>query len=202
MRSFQRCLGYCTRIRWQFLHTFADAFQGCYKNGTNGTRDYRSFAALYLLFRIVLLMAFIFPMTYQWLIQIPLPVVVSLLFAYFRPYKNNYFNVIDGLAFVLLALTIFLIMYAVRANPFPLQILCVVGLIPFLYLISFVLYKLLSRVALFRTCCSQIEKVFQARTKIQHLMNCHFAKSRSIGRRRIGIKASFSIPLMFGNNVT
>ena len=46
MRSFQRCLGYCTRIRWQFLHTFADAFQGCYKNGTNGTRDYRYFARL------------------------------------------------------------------------------------------------------------------------------------------------------------
>ena len=23
MRSFQRCLGYCTRISWQFLHTFA-----------------------------------------------------------------------------------------------------------------------------------------------------------------------------------
>ena len=50
MRSFQRCLGYCTRIRWHFLHTFADAFQGCYKNGTNGTRDYRYFAGLYLLF--------------------------------------------------------------------------------------------------------------------------------------------------------
>ena len=31
MRSFQRCLGRCTRIRWQFLHTFADAFQGGYK---------------------------------------------------------------------------------------------------------------------------------------------------------------------------
>ena len=39
MRSFQRYLGYCTRIRWQFLHTFANAFQGCYKNGTNGSRD-------------------------------------------------------------------------------------------------------------------------------------------------------------------
>ena len=39
MRSFQRCLGYCTRTSWQFLHTFADTFQGCYKNGTNGTRD-------------------------------------------------------------------------------------------------------------------------------------------------------------------
>ena len=139
MRSFQRCLGYCTRIRWQFLHTFADTFQGGYKNGTNGTWDYRYFAGLYLLFRIVLLVAFIFSLNYQWLILIPLPIFVSLMFAYFRPYKNNYFNIIDGLAFVLLALTIFLIMYATRANPFPVQILYVVGLIPFLYFISFIL---------------------------------------------------------------
>ena len=169
MRSFQRCLGYCTRIRWQFLHTFADAFQGGYKNGTNGTRDYRYFAGLYLLFRIVLLVAFIFSMHYRWLILIPFSVIVSLMFTCFRPYKNNYFNIIDGLAFVLLALTFFLIMYATRANPFPLQILYVVGLIPFLYFISFILYKLLPRVALFRTCCSKIGKVLYTRNENQHL---------------------------------
>ena len=91
MRSFQRCLGYCTRIRWQFLHTFADAFQGCYKNGTNGTRDYRYFAGLYLLFRIVLLAALISPMAYMWLILVLFAVVVSLSFSLFRPYKTNFF---------------------------------------------------------------------------------------------------------------
>ena len=68
MRSFQRCLGYCTRIRWQFLHTFADAFQGCYKNGTSGTWDCRYFAGLYLLIRIVALVVFIVSANYQWLI--------------------------------------------------------------------------------------------------------------------------------------
>ena len=89
MRSFQRCLGYCTRIRWQFLHTFADAFQGCYKNGTNGTCDYRYFAGFYLFFRIVLLAGFVSPSPYMWLTLIPFPAVVSLSVAYFRPYKNN-----------------------------------------------------------------------------------------------------------------
>ena len=177
MRSFQRCLGHCTRIRWQFLHTFADAFQGGYKNGTSGTWDYRYFAGLYLLFRIVLLVAFIFPVTYQWLILIPLPVIVSLLFAYFRPYKNKYFNIIDGLAIVTLALTIFFIMYAIRGNPFPIQILFVVGLSPLLYFISFVLYKLLHRVSPFRTCCSRIGKVLQGRNKNQHL---HFERGDNI----------------------
>ena len=114
-------------------------------------------------------MAYIFPITYQWIIQIPFSVIVSLLFTCFRPYKNNYFNTIDGLAFVLLGLTIFLIMYADRANPFPVQILFAVGLIPLSYFTSFVLYKLLSRVVLFCTCCRRIGKVLQARNGNQHL---------------------------------
>ena len=177
MRSFQRCLGYCTRIRWQFLHTFADAFQGCYKNGTSGNWDYRYSSGLYLLLRIVALLVLIFPATYQWLILVPLPVIVSLLFAYFRPYKNNYFNIIDGLAFALLALTMYLIMYGVKDNPFPMQILYVVGLIPFLYFISFILYKILSRVSLFHTCCSRIREWLQGRNENQHL---HFERGDNI----------------------
>ena len=164
MRSFQRCLGYCTRIRWQFLHTFADAFQGCYKNGTNGTRDCRYFAGLYLFFRAVLLVGFISLNGYMWLIVILIPVVVSLLFAHFRPYKNDYFNIIDNLAFALLALSTFLIMYAAHTKYIPIQLLYAILLIPFLYFISFILYKIFSRVALFRSCCRKIREKFQARS--------------------------------------
>ena len=167
MRSFQRCLGYCTRIRWQFLHTFADAFQGCYKNGTNGTRDYRYFTGLYLM---VLLVILIFPLAYTWLILIPFPVAASLLFAYFRPYKNNFFNIIDCLAFsVLVALTIFLIMYGMKVNSFPIEVPYVMGLIPFLYFISFILYKILSWVALFHTCCTRIGEILKARKENHQL---------------------------------
>ena len=170
MRSFQRCLGYCTRIRWQFLHTFADVFQGCYKNGTNGTRDYRYFAGLYLLFRMVLLLTFIFPLVYMWLILIPFPVAVSLLFAYFRPYKNNFFNIIDCLAFsVIVALTIFLIMYGMQVNSFRVELLYALLLIPFLYFISFILCKILSRVALFHTCCTRIGEILKARKENRQL---------------------------------
>ena len=166
MQSFQKCLSYCTRIRWLFLHTFADAFQGCYRNGTNGSLDYRYFAGLYLFFRIVILAAFLSPAPYMWLILIPFSVVVSLLFAYFRPYKNNLFNIIDGLAFALVALANYLILYAIRIKSFPVQLLYVIGFIPFLYFIVFILYKIFSQVALFRTCCSRIVK---AKYKNQHL---------------------------------
>ena len=42
--TFQKMLG-CLKIRWQALHIFADVFQGCYKNRTDGKYDYRYFAA-------------------------------------------------------------------------------------------------------------------------------------------------------------
>ena len=169
MRSFQRCLGYCTGIRWQFLHTFADAFQGCYKNGTNGTRDYRYFAGLYLLFRITILVAFIAPTVYMWLMIILIPAVVSLLFALFRPYKKNWLNYIDSLGIGLLGLTTFLIMYAFQTRQVLISAVLYVTLsIPLLYFVLFILYKTLSQVALFRTCCRKIGEVLRARTENQH----------------------------------
>ena len=171
MRSFQRCLGYCTRIRWQFLRTFADVFQGCYKNGTNGTRDYRYFAGLYLLFRIVLLAAFISSNLYMWLILIPFSAAVSLLFSLFRPYKNNYFNIIDCSAFALLTLTMFLLMFEITAKPFPIQLPYVLMLIPSLHFILLILYKILIRVPLFQTCCRRIAEKIQAKNKNKHLHN-------------------------------
>ena len=53
LKSFQNYLNY---HQWgcPALHTFADAFQGCYKNGTAGTRDYRWFAGVHLFMRFVL----------------------------------------------------------------------------------------------------------------------------------------------------
>ena len=168
MRSFQRCLGYCTRIRWQFLHTFADVFQGCYTNGINGTRDCRYFAGLYLFARIALLGTFSSPLvfTHTWLITIPFPVVVSLLFAYFRPYKNN---IIDSSVFASLALGIYFITYAMTGKPFPIQLFFMMAIIPVLYFILFILYKILSCMALFQTCYSKIRGLLQARNENQHL---------------------------------
>ena len=51
-RWFQKCLN-CCRLQGQVLHTFMDAFQGCYTDGTNDSRDCRWFAGLYLLTRIL-----------------------------------------------------------------------------------------------------------------------------------------------------
>ena len=100
---------------------------------------------------------------YNFLIAILISVVVSLLFAHFRPYKNNYFNIIDSLGFALSALLALLIMYAMHNRHIPIQLLQLILLIPFLYFISFILYKIFSRVAPFRSCCRKIGVKFRAR---------------------------------------
>ena len=51
-RLFHQILFLLRFQRWDILHHIMNIFQGWYKDGTEGTRDYRSFSALYLLFRV------------------------------------------------------------------------------------------------------------------------------------------------------
>ena len=105
-RTFQKCLN-CCGLRCLPLHIFMDAFQGCYKNGTDGTRDYRYFAGLYLLFRV-----WPFSDIFSYFIALHRNTVLTIVifsfsFALCRPYKNNCFNVVDCLFHAILALVAF-----------------------------------------------------------------------------------------------
>ena len=145
VKTFQKCLGCCGR-RWLALHAFADVLQGCYKNGTNGTRDCRYFAGLYLVFRIVLLPAVyggsIFGY-YDEVVSTVCLVTASLLFLLFRPYKNSsWLNIWDSIAFSLYGFAIFSIMYSKYVAPIPLEIADVIGVVPPAYMIIYVIYRL------------------------------------------------------------
>ena len=145
MKIFQKCLGCCGR-RLLALHAFADVLQGCYKNGTNGTRDCRYFAGLYLVLRIVLLPAVyggsIFGFYDYMVLTVPL-VTASLLFLLFRPYKNSsWLNIWDSFAFSLYAFVVFCIMYSKYVASVPVQIIEVIGALPSVYLVIYVIYKL------------------------------------------------------------
>ena len=60
---FQRCLNK-HNLSFQALHIFMDAFQGSYKNGTNGTKDYRCFAAGNLILMIAIYLSLICEMIF------------------------------------------------------------------------------------------------------------------------------------------
>ena len=84
---------------FQALRTFTDAFQGCFKDGTNGTRDCRYFAAVYLLTRIVLFATY--ALAYEGTdfasLSSLLLIVLACLVATVRPYSQKFtlYNYVD-----------------------------------------------------------------------------------------------------------
>ena len=105
---FHKCLNHF-HLRLLPLHAFVDAFQGCYKDGTNGTRDCRYFAALQLILR--LLLPFIFLITGQAMLSLFLYAVVLGLylthFVHVQPYKMMVCNKRDLLLLMTLLFTAF-----------------------------------------------------------------------------------------------
>ena len=106
MRCFQQCLG-CCGIRWHALPIFIDAFQGCYKDGTNGTRDCRYFAAAFFFVRILLFIIFALNQTgifYGAALVVFIPLVIAIVIM--QPYKPRFstYNAVDSVLFLLLAL--------------------------------------------------------------------------------------------------
>ena len=85
-RLFQQCLNHCN-LSFQALHTFMDAFQGSFKNGTDGTRDCRYFAALYLILRVAVYLSLVGDMLFLKYWYTMLVVLVFLgVFTIYRPF--------------------------------------------------------------------------------------------------------------------
>ena len=132
-RTFQKCLN-CCGLRCLPLHIFMDAFQGCYKNGTDGTRDYRYFAGLYLLFRFLVASDLLNCVISNNKNPFFFVAIFSFSFALCRPYKNNCFNVVDCLFHAILALFLFflfLLSASVPLRSFLLLLFCT----PLFYLV-------------------------------------------------------------------
>ena len=107
MRCFHQCLS-CCGVRWHALPIFIDAFQGCYKDGTNGTRDCRYFAAAFLFVRILAFIIFALSPTgmfYGAVLLVLIPLVIAIVII--QPYKPRFstYNVVDSVLFLVLALT-------------------------------------------------------------------------------------------------
>lgn len=105
------------KLRSAFLTTFTDAFQGCYKDSSDGGRDCRFFAGLYFVMRVVIFATYSFIGDYLMLyatLQV-LIVTMAALFVIFRPYKKDIYNKLDPLIFIFYSVLITLIMLARKA---------------------------------------------------------------------------------------
>ena len=106
MRCFQQCLG-CCGVRWHALPIFIDAFQGCYKDGTNGTWNCRYFAGAYFFARILFFVTYVLSHTelfYGATLFVFVPLVIIIVIV--QPYKPSYstYNAVDSVLVLLAAL--------------------------------------------------------------------------------------------------
>ena len=96
-KLFRRCVSCCGFRRWHALHKFVESFQGQYKDGTNGTRDFRMISASFLIIRILIIFTFLNRNYHTWSLsyQIALFASVTCIYAIIRPYKFNYMTMVD-----------------------------------------------------------------------------------------------------------
>ena len=155
---FQKILNACN-LRCQALHIFMDAFQGCYKNGTDGTRDCRYFSVMYLLVRIFFFIAIAVTFSSSIYVASFLVGVIfslfALLFTFVQPYKTPVYNVVDTVLLATVALIYFSIvgegllyqLFITDAHHPHLTILVIIMLsifvsVPLIYMTAMVLYWL------------------------------------------------------------
>lgn len=102
-RPFQKFLN-CCGISSHALHAFADAFNGCYKNGTNGKRDCRNFTGFYLFVRVVYITFYALSLRSGALSYCKLLSVCLFISSLASPYKSKLFNILDSFDLTLVAL--------------------------------------------------------------------------------------------------
>lgn len=137
------------------LNIFVEKYYSCYRDGTEGGKDMRSFASMYFILR--LMHTLIFQMT--WISFSSSLVTIAVLYtayaitiALVRPYKKTYMNVLDSLIMANLALL------ALMFNKFYLEdsnaslallyaiIIAIFSNLPLLSLSGFIAYRILRRI--------------------------------------------------------
>ena len=113
-KCFKLCLEKCGFKRWHALAIVMDVFQGWYKDGTNGTRDYRALSALYMILRIGFASEFILVLMFQyqtrynsfeWSLPSLIHIGLGCFFLTVKPYKKTWMSTIDGLVLILLGMS-------------------------------------------------------------------------------------------------
>ena len=90
------------------IYPFMDNLLGCYRDGTNGTRNCRYFALVYQVTRILVFLVLIFTTsisTYSYFGYIF--IITGMLVAVIRPYKTLAYNVVDTILILSLSLSFY-----------------------------------------------------------------------------------------------
>ena len=146
-RIFQKVLRLFTCRAKHAVHIFVDTYQGCLKDGSDGTRDFRTLSALYLILRICLLSLYIRDTE---LVRSGLAFVIfclvftatAIFILKFQPYKDNSTNIIEFVTFTVLgSMSLFVYIWIIFPRVGYVFFLATMGLLPHCIVACFFVYS-------------------------------------------------------------
>ena len=152
-KCFKLILEKCGFKRRHALAIIMDVFQGWYKDGTNGTRDYRALSALYMILRICVVAGdLIFKMfqyesrldSLEWNLPLILYVGLGCFFLVVKPYKKSWMNTVDGLVLILLGM-IMTLCFTIMHNSHDIVSALLLSVIPTVTILTFRISKCFNR---------------------------------------------------------
>ena len=171
-RLFRRCILRCGFRRWHALHTFVESFQGQYKDGTNGTYDFRMVSASFLILRILTMALFMVSLSLfhnrvrlsSACLQYVLVVGTSCFYAVVKPYKLNFRNNVDFIILTLLStmsIFCFIALYHVSMPAFKhgVLVLTLLLLVPHMVLMFYICYLLAEKAGIIQWQKRKYEKL-------------------------------------------
>ncbi len=165
MKWFQKCLN-TFKVQRQRLDMFVNCYQGYYKDGTNGTRDYRWFSVAYFFIQLIVFVLFMFSQSI-YCFSIGVIFITTLMFMQLslRPYKEEFkvYNITD--AFMLLIMSGMFIMAiagdeadikASYFSAFSYLFLALIAIVPIIYFLVVTIWWLLVKKKLKTWCISKL----------------------------------------------
>ena len=179
-RLFRACLTKC-KLNGLALYTFVEKFYGCYRNGLDGGKDMRSFAGLYFVLRMILivtkplgdlLMISNFDPFYSRNIIFTVALV---LISVCRPYKQMYMNILDTLLLAHLGLLCHLISsypgFEIQANfVYTTSAILLMPFAVFVVLISANSLQQIMKTHAFKAFIKRIQAVFSCSNPVRALI--------------------------------
>ena len=175
IRVFRKCLYRYTTPRFQLsVNFFIETFQNCYKDGLNGTYDFRFLSSVpFFLFLIFVLLSTI-PGTTKFNSHIYLAGCISLVFiilgiiiSYVRPFKSLYNNFSFTFHFAVFSFmgVVGIIWYEdhiMSAHSLAMLFTCL-SLLPHIFALATLVYHILRRIRFFRTKCQRLSEMISAK---------------------------------------
>ena len=162
MKCFQLLLGKFPCMNWHPLRAFMDIFQGCYKNGTDGSGDFRYFSAFNLILRIIMLIPFDDQGDSMVRISIVLMVFIVMV-AIARPYQRNTFNILEILIYSAFLLDNIWILITIYVKHYSLMIVYMSYFILFTYVCILYVVKISKTLSprCYHACMNGIKRLIE-----------------------------------------